>query len=268
MLEALKSALRQSPLATPLIRLKSVFERPTTQNEEGAILTQLLARFAIPKRFVEFGFSGWEFNCATLVNDWEGLLLDGNSYNVKIARLILPKKIRAEERWLTLDTLDIVRDFAAESELGILSIDVDGNDYWFLQALIDVRPAMLILEYNSSFGRRPVTVPYDATYDRTRVSPTWPWYNGETTHYYFGASLAALTHLATEHGYSLIEVTQSGVNAFFVRNDLLGDDDFPLSADQAYREQYFPDGSRPSQRLAALGDLPLIDVTKGAVKPR
>lgn len=257
----IKALLKRSPLVRPLIYAKSCFVSPTTQNEEAAILRQLLSRFEVPHRFVEFGFSGWEFNCASLANTWDGLLIDGDEYNVTIARTILKRNIRAEQRWLTLDTLDVVREFASAGELGILSIDVDGNDYWFLKSLIDLKPAIIIAEYNSSFGRHPVTVPYDPTFDRTKLSPSWPWYD-ERTYFWFGASLSALTHLAEANGYGLIEVGQSGINAFFVRNDLLGADDFPLSADQAYREQFFPDGSRPSQRWQALRGMPFVDVTK------
>lgn len=260
MLSMIKTLLKRSPLVRPLIYVKSRFVSPTTQNEEAAILRQLLSRFNVPRRFVEFGFSGWEFNCSPLVNSWEGLLIDGDEYNVTIARTILPKNVRAEQRWLTLETLSIVRDFAKNGGLGILSIDVDGNDYWFLKSLIDLRPSIIIAEYNSSFGRHPVTVPYDPAFDRTKNSPTWPWYD-EVTYFWFGASLAALTHLAEANAYSLIEVGQSGINAFFVRNDLLGQDDYPLSADQAYREQFFPDGSRPSQRWSALQAMPFVDVT-------
>lgn len=267
MLAYIRSALRRSLLAKPLIYAKSHFVRPAAQNEEAAILTKLLSRFDVPARFVEFGFSGWEFNCASLVDEWQGLLIDGDPYNVVIARTIFGANIRSERRWLTLETLDIVHDFAAEGPVGILSVDVDGNDYWFLENLISLKPSIIIAEYNSSFGRHSVSVPYDATFDRTKVGITWPWYDGKT-HFYFGASLAALTYLTEKNGYSLIEVGQSGVNAFFVRNDLLSADDVPLSADQGYREQHFPDGSRPSDRWQVLKTLPLIDVTTtGATHP-
>lgn len=261
MLSKLKTALRRSPLAGPLISLKAQFVKPDSQDDESIILRQLLSRFDVPKIFVEFGFSGWEFNCAPLISDWDGLLVDGDTYNVMIARRILPKRIVAERCWLTLDTLGVITDFVCGRPLGILSIDVNGNDYWFLKALIDLKPAIIVAEYNSSFGRRSVTVPYDPDFDRTKKSPEWPWYDG-FTHFYFGASLGALTYLANRHDYSLIEVGRKGVNAFFVRNDLLGEDDVPLSADQAYREQFFPDGSRPSHRWSALRSLPFVDVTE------
>ena len=60
-----------------------------------------------------------------------------------------------EQRFLTRDNLDFIRE--AFPALGILSIDVDGNDYWFLEALIGIQPAIICVEYNASFGLEPVT---------------------------------------------------------------------------------------------------------------
>jgi hypothetical protein len=251
---ALKELVKKTALAKPYIKAKSLFARPATQNDEALILRNLLSRFDVPKTFVEFGFGGWEFNCAPLIGEWEGLLLDGDRYNVTIANTILPKRIIARQQWITLDTLDTIREYAAERPIGILSIDVDGNDYWFLEALIDLRPAVIINEYNSAFGLRPVTVPYDPQFDRRTKHDSW---------LYFGASLAALAHLAEKNGYSLIDVGSGGINAFFVRSDLLTADDRPLRAEHAYREKYCGPGSRPSQQWERIKHLPFVDVTTG-----
>jgi hypothetical protein len=252
MLAMLKDLTKRTPLIRPLIYAKSLFTRPTTQNDEAIILRRLLARHDVPKRFVEFGFSGWEFNCAGLVDEWEGLLIDGDEYNVTIARTILPKRVRAVRLWITLETLDLVREFVAKRPLGILSIDVDGNDYWFLEALIDLKPAIIISEYNSSFGRIPVTVPYDPEFDRRKKHPEW---------IYYGASLAALTFLAEARGYRLIDVAGNGINAFFLRSDLLSSADVPLQADCAFRDQVFPNGSLASDQWPKIAGMDYVDVT-------
>lgn len=251
-MSAIRDFLRRSPAVVPLIRLKRLLKKPRPQNEEELILSRLLRRYAVPRRFVEFGFSGWEFNCASLVNEWEGLLVDGSEYNVTVARTILPRKIVAVTSWLTLENLQTIREFAAAHPLGILSVDVDGNDYWFLQELIHTSPSIIISEYNSSFGHKPVTVPYDPSFDRTKAHPSG---------LYFGASLSALTYLANNHGYALIDVGNSGINAYFVRRDLLAADDIELSPEQAFREKLFPDGARPSEQFDKIRHLPLIDVT-------
>lgn len=251
-IDRLKDAVKGTPLAYPYIFLKSLIARPLAQNDEAVILQRLLQRYAVPRTFVEFGFSGWEFNCAGLTRHWRGLLVDGNQYNVKIARTILPSTVTALQLWITLETLKVIEDWVGNSDLGILSVDVDGNDYWFLQRLIVLRPAIVISEYNSSFGLRPVTVPYDPAFDRLQK---------HDSHTYYGASLTALAHLTTSHGYSLMEISNSGVNAFFVRNDLLAPEDRPLEARHAFREKLFADGSRQPAQWERIRYLPFVDVT-------
>lgn len=253
MLGSVKSFVKRTPLVKPFIFLKGMVVKPSSQNEETVILRRLLARFSVPERFVEFGFSGWEFNCASLIEDWEGLLIDGASYNVTIADIILPKRITAKHQWITLESLDIVHRYVGDTGLGILSVDVDGNDYWFLQDLIGLKPSIIIAEYNSSFGLRPLTVPYDPEFDRTTK---------HESRLYYGASLSALTHLAEANGYRLLDVTQSGINAFFVRSDLLTSDDIILRPEHAFREKLFPDGARPSFQWKKIMHLPFVDVTE------
>jgi hypothetical protein len=129
----------------------------TGQSNEGQILADLAKDG--PRTFIEFGFHPIEFNCATLAKDadWSGLLIDGSSRQVEDARAILPSRIDLAESFLTLDNLDLIR--SKYSQLGVLSIDVDGNDYWFLKALIDINPTVICVEYNASFGIEPVSVP-------------------------------------------------------------------------------------------------------------
>jgi hypothetical protein len=248
-----KNVIKNTPLISLFILIKIKFVKPKAQNDEVEIINRLIGRFKIPKSFVEFGFSGWEFNCVSLVDDWEGLLLDGDPYNVKIANLIFPKKISSKCIWLTLDYLDLIFDYANSRNLGILSIDVDGNDYWFLEKLIKTRPALIITEYNSSFGLKPISVPYDPSFNRIKKHESGN---------YFGASLSAMYHLAKLNGYSLIEVSNSGVNAFFIRSDLLTSDDCELQPEHSFREKYFPDGTRPSQQFEKIKHLPYVDVIR------
>ncbi|MBT9099545.1 hypothetical protein KFZ76_17760 [Methylovulum psychrotolerans] len=253
MISAFKKYIKKTPLINIFIFIKKQFVKPLAQNDETQIIKRLIQRFDVPRSFIEFGFSGWEFNCASLISNWEGLLVDGDPYNVKIADIICPKTITAKCSWLTLESLGFICDYAKSKELGILSIDVDGNDYWFLEELIATKPAIIIAEYNSSFGLKPITVPYDPNFDRTKKHESWM---------YFGASLSAINHLANQNGYSLIEVSNSGVNAFFVRKDLLTIDDYELKPECSFREKYFSDGSRPSQQWEKIKHLEYVDVTK------
>ncbi len=95
-------------------------------------------------------------------------------------------------------------------DVDLLSLDVDGNDYWVWQALTACSGRVVVLEYNSMFGPdRAVTIPYDPKFNRR-----------DHRFCYFGASLAALTKLSASKGYRLVAVEPTGVNAFFLRDDI------------------------------------------------
>ncbi|WP_320674559.1 hypothetical protein [Prochlorococcus sp. MIT 1341] len=241
--------VKKTFIANLYISYKSLWAKPIAQNNEETIIKRLLFRYDVPKVFIEFGFSGWEFNCASLTKTWQGLLLDGDEYNTKIANIIFKKNITSKKIWLNLETLSTIKEWASGKEIGILSVDVDGNDYWFIQNLIDISPSILIAEYNSSFGLRPITVPYDPDFNREEKHPTWT---------YYGASLKAITKLMKKNGYSLIEIDTSGVNCFFVRDDLITSNDLILEPETSFREKLFMDGSRSEQQWELIKDMEYI----------
>lgn len=196
----------------PLRRLyyRAQMRRAGSQSDEVKILDQLTTD--APKTFVEFGFHPTEFNCLRLARDpnWRGLLIDGNARQVADARALFPNRIEVIQQFLDLDNLDFIR--RAFPGIGVLSIDVDGNDYWFLRELIDTRPAVICVEYNSSLGLDPITVPYEPAFDRHRKHARG-WYHG--------ASLTALAKLCAAHGFGLAAVSEAGANAFFTQSGAL-----------------------------------------------
>ena len=249
----LGSWLKRTPLFKPLIYLKSLIYAPSSQNDESAILQNLINLIpAIPKTFVEFGFSGWEFNCAELCKDWSGLLMDGDIYNVSISNIVHRHNIRAIHTWITLENLSIIPEWIEKRALGVLSVDVDGNDYWFIQSLLDSMPVIVIAEYNWVFGHRTITVPYSANFDRSLAHSSCN---------YYGASLSALFLLLSSRGYSLVSVSDSGVNAFFVRNDCLPVGVEKLNPTQAYREQGIASVLSTTERWKAIKHLDFVDVS-------
>lgn len=181
-----------------------------SQSDEVEIIEHLAAE--APRSFIEFGFHPAQFNCIRLANNpkWRGLLIDGNEQQVDDARAIFSSRHKIVREFLTLDKLDFIR--SSFNAVGVLSIDVDGNDYWFLEALIDIGPTVISVEYNSTFGFEPISVPYDPYFDRHKMHPRG-WYHG--------ASLAALATLCSKHGYGLAAVSESGVNAFFTKDGTL-----------------------------------------------
>lgn len=252
----MRSALKNSPVGSAYIVIKSILSNSKSQSNEAEVIERLSKKFRVPKTFVEFGFSGWEFNCLRLAesSQWNGLLADGVAWNVKIARKKYGRRVRTECMWIDMKTLEILKGHFADVELGVLSIDVDGNDYWFLESFISSRPAVVSAEFNVSLGLKPITVPYDDKFDRHKKHRS-----GE----YYGASLAALVYLCSKNGYSLVETSQNGVNAFFVRDDLLEHDTKVLSVEDAYGPKYYPDGSiAPTDRFwSEIRDEDYIDVT-------
>jgi hypothetical protein len=180
--------------------------RPQAESDECAILAALSKD--APRTFIEFGFHPIEFNCIELARqpEWSGLLVDCNKRQVDDARALWPSRIDIVERFLDLDGLDFIRK--KFPEVGVLSIDVDGNDYWFLDALIGMRPHVISVEYNSTLGFEPITVPYDPAFDRHNKHPRG-WYHG--------ASLTALAKLCAAHGYGLAAGSDGSCNAFFTR---------------------------------------------------
>jgi hypothetical protein len=215
--------------------------------DETGILGKLVAQTGAPKTFVEFGFHPVKFNCAAFAYDpaWQGLLIDGSAEQVEDAKVLLPSRIDVRNCFLSLDNLDFIR--TKFERLGILSVDVDGNDYWFLEKLIDIQPSIISVEYNASFGHASVTVPYDPSFVRHQKHPSG-WYHG--------ASLAALAKLCRSRGYGLAEVSSYGANAFFTKSGNLD----PAIAWKPNRDRDEWSGTTAAQQWEAIKGLPLVTV--------
>lgn len=221
--------------------------RVFSQNGEDGVLGEILRRVGVDRHgfFVEFGVeSGREGNCVYLADiaGWHGLFMDGDERFFAA----LQHKYRAAERvraTLAMVTPENVQElFAAAgvpSEPDVLSIDVDGSDYWIWEAIEDYRPRVLVIEYNSALdpGRRLVQpADLEGGWDGTE---------------YFGASLGAMRALGERKGYRLVHTELSGVNAFFVREDV-AEARFPAVEDVPVRSapNYFQRGMRHPPDLA------------------
>jgi hypothetical protein len=190
-----------------------------SQNGEDGILQEIFRRIGESDRFsVEFGF-GDGTECCTrnlLVNHgWSGLLIDGSSACVENAKRVYRgvANVNIVQSLITAENiLDIFKTHGVPKSPDLLVVDIDGNDYWVLQQILSAyRPRVIVCEYNARW--EPATdwvMPYN---------PGHVW-DGSA---YFGASLAALFRLAKENGYALVCCDSRGVNAFFVRSDLIAD---------------------------------------------
>lgn len=244
----MRAALRAIPQVRRLsYRLRRLLRGARGEGDETEILSDLAARESAPRTFIEFGFHPVAFNCAALAYDpnWRGLLIDGSADQVQDAKVLLPKWLDIRNCFLSLDNLDFIRTkFEAP---GILSIDVDGNDYWFLEQLIGINPSIISVEYNASFGTRSVTVPYDPQFSRLQKHGSG-WYHG--------ASLPALAKLCARSGYGLAAVSSYGGNAFFTRSGNLD----PIAAWQPNRVRDQWSGISAEDQWNAIKDMPLVTV--------
>jgi hypothetical protein len=242
---AIHGALRRTPARYWYHRAKSLLGGGS-QSDEARILFELSRH--CPKTFVEFGFHPTQYNCIAL-KDFNGLVVDGDSDTVRLGRAILPKRIQVRHQFLALDNLAAVTH--RFDQLGVLSIDVDGNDYWFLQAAVTARPHVICVEYNASLLAASITVPYAAAFDRHQAHPSG-WYHG--------ASLEALVRLCERSGYQLVAVAAAGANAFFMRQDLAPT---RLSAAGAYRENLLRNkwsSTGAAEQWARIQHLPFVEV--------
>ena len=189
---------------------------------EDGIIQYLIHHVPIERElFVEFGVENYtESNTRFLAlnNSWAGLVLDGSADNITYIRndsIYWSNNLKAEHAFITKDNInDLITRNGIRGDIGLLSIDIDGNDYWVWEAIDSVNPRIVICEYNSLFGpTAKVTTPYDPAFVRERA---------HFSKVFYGASISALCELAEAKGYSLVAGNLAGNNVFFVRNDLLG----------------------------------------------
>ena len=138
----------------------------------------------------------------------------------------------------------LIRDNGFAGEVGILSIDIDGNDYWVWKAISCVQADIVICEYNSRFGsERAVTIPYDPNFYRTEA---------HSSNLYFGASIRALTLLGQQKGYAIVYGNEIGSNLFFIRRELLNDVVYEKTVEECYVRAKYRQARDPQGKLMLL----------------
>lgn len=201
-----------------------------SQNGEDGIIEELFSRIGTTNKFfVEFGVQdGLECNSAylSLFKNWSGLMIEGNAANYEKLRanFFAYPAVKTAHQFITRDNIvSIFRSMHVPVTFDLLSIDIDGNDYWVWEALSEYKPRVVVIEYNASFPPPKKMV--------VQYNPNFAW-DGTS---YYGASLTSLSELGKKLGYSLIGTDARGVNSFFIRSDLIAASRFPaLSPEQAY----------------------------------
>ena len=243
-----------------------------SQFGDDGIIQWLIHRLpGIPDTFVEFGVENYrEANTRfLLINDnWRGLVMDGSGWNIAAIRydpISWRHDLQSVCAFVTAENIDqLLLDSGFAGDIGLLHVDIDGNDYWVWRSLTAVRPAIVVVEYNSVFGpEREITIPYSPEFDRRAA---------HFSNLYWGASLPAFCDLARSKGYDFVGSNTAGINAYFVRSDLHHGLKV-LTPAQGYVLSRFADSRDPEgrlsylrgdKRLAALTGLPVINTRTGA----
>jgi hypothetical protein len=242
--------------------------RVTSQWGEDGIIEWLCAKLPeLPRSFVEFGVQNYaEANTRFLLQNrgWKGLILDADdSYmrQVRADEIYWKFDLSAVTAMITAENIDaLIMSHGFAGDLGILSVDIDGNDYWVLKAISCVNPGIIIMEINGVFGDlKAITVPYRPDFTRLDAH-----YSGQ----YFGCSIEAARQLCKERGYTYLGTNTNGVNAFFVRNDLapavVGSLDEIRTWPARHRDSRTPGGTldfvRGLQKYDLIKGLPVYDL--------
>jgi len=195
-----------------------------SQFEEDGLLLYVFSILGMKhKTFIEFGADdGINSNSANLYynHDFTGLYLDGNEKALARGRFFYKKhgnsKVQSpvfKQAFITAENINqLIEEGGMQGEVGLLSIDIDGNDYWVWKAIDCVSAQVVIIETHNEFGMNDIIVPYDPEYFYPGKHPT-----------YHGASPVAMTKLAKKKGYRLVGANELGFNFIYVREDLAND---------------------------------------------
>jgi hypothetical protein len=200
-----------------------------SQNGEDGIIEYLLSYLSAPtKKAVELGAGdGIECNTGHLVrhHGYTSYLVDGSPYWIEVG------KKRYQElsysgtpifinSWITRENIiDLLDMHTVPREVDVLSVDIDGNDYWILENIMEQKrldPSIIVVEYQDIIGpEKALSIPYDPFFNHTHHD-CW---NGPN---YCGASLPAFIHLLKKD-YAFVGCEGQGFNGFFVKRTLLSD---------------------------------------------
>lgn len=256
-----------------LYSLEEVEFQVYSQFGEDGIIQWLIHNVEIDeKTFIEFGVEDYtESNTRFLLmnNNWSGFVMDGSEENINRLskwQYLWKYDLLTKAAFITKNNISqLITDAGFCGDIGILSIDIDGNDYWILNAIDCVHPRILICEYNNIFGNEEaVCVPYDETFDRTQ---------NHYSNLYWGASIKAYRDWAEQNGYYYVGSNSAGNNAFFVRKDCIDADKIPVNANKfnpsKYRESRDKGGNltylRGMERLECIKEMELVNLKTNCI---
>lgn len=235
-----------------------------SQFGDDGIIQYLIKNINIKNEtFIEFGVSNYlESNTRFLLmnNNWSGFIIDGSKNEIdylKKQNWFWKYDLNAITEYITVDNINNILKKSKFNNVGILSIDLDGNDYYVLNA-IDFEffnPSIVIVEYNALFGmEKSISVIYDEFFNRV---------NAHYSNLYWGASIKAFNYLLSKLGYSLVCCNSNGVNAYFVKNSLLNDNVCKVDVYQSFKNSKFRDSKNINGDLTYITGNNRMNLLKG-----
>tara|TARA_B100000242_G_scaffold198177_1_gene143302 strand:- start:452 stop:1339 length:888 start_codon:yes stop_codon:yes gene_type:complete len=216
---------------------------------EDGIISFLINNLEIENKFfVEFGVEDYvESNTRFLLkkNNWSGLIIDSSIKNIdfiKKDQIYWRHDIKALCEYISKKNINkILTDNTYMRNIGLLSIDIDGNDYWIWNEITSINPSIVIIEYNSLLGKdKSLVVPYKEDFNRSKE---------HYSNIYYGASLSALTKLANIKNYALVGCNSAGNNAFFVKKKLLNEKVQEREVDEVFQLRKFRETRNIEKKL-------------------
>ncbi len=184
---------------------------------EDGIIDWITNKFPnLPKSFLEIGTENYlEANTRFLLinKNWDGYLVEADKEavkKIKSQKIYWKYNLKVVNDFVTKDNINnVIKKLGVPKKLGLLSVDIDGIDYWVLKQLSIVDPAIIVCEYNSLYGlKESITVPYKKNFTRSKE---------HYSNLYFGASIQAFKSLLNQKNYILLGTNSAGNNAFFIK---------------------------------------------------
>ncbi len=254
--------------------LKEVEFSAFSQFGEDGIIDWIVSKIPnIKKIFLEIGTQDyWESNTRFLIKsrNWKGYIFEGSKKDVlkiKSQQIYWQNNLKAVHVFVDKDNINqLINNYINEKNIGLLSIDIDGNDYWVLDSIEDLSPSIIVCEFNSIFGDKfKLSVPYDKNFIKK---------DKHFSNLYFGSSINALIALMEKKQYFFLGTGSRGVNAFFIKNEFksfISDKvknitKFPSQAREAVDQNGKKKFSNIMNEVKILGDQDVFDFDDNKIK--
>lgn len=221
-----------------------------SQFGDDGIIQYLINRLDIDREyhnFIEFGVENYEESNTKFLlfnNNWSGLIMDSSNENInhiKNSNYFWKYDLEAKSCFVNKNNInDLINDSKIDKKrIALLSIDIDGNDYWVWKEINIIDPLIVIIEFNSVFGfSEKISIPYKSDFSRNKA---------HYSNLFWGASLEALKYLGQQKGYEFFSTNSSGNNAYFIKKELFNKVDLKLkknSYQSKFRESRDKEGKK------------------------